>query len=78
MPSSAATLFQKTFGRASAHLDSAPGRLELLGNHTDYNAGLVLAIAVDKHIHVAAAPREDGRVRLVAAAFPDAEEFARC
>ena len=76
MPSSAATLFQEAFGRAPAHLVSAPGRLELLGNHTDYNAGLVLALAVDRHIHCAVAPRDDGRVRLATAAFPDIEEFA--
>src|ERR1043166_1950881 len=40
--------FQKQFGSKPAHVVEAPGRLELLGNHTDYNQGLVLALAVDK------------------------------
>ena len=76
MPGSATELFQQHFGRAPAHVAQAPGRLELLGNHTDYNGGLVLALAVDRNIQIAAAPREDGRVRLVAAAFPGVEEFS--
>ena len=63
------TLFQKSFGAAPAHVVRAPGRLELLGNHTDYNEGLVLAIAVDKYVYLAASPRTDSRVKLVAAAF---------
>jgi len=54
--------FQKTFGSKPAHLVQAPGRLELLGNHTDYNQGLVLALAVDKHIYMTASGRVDGKV----------------
>jgi galactokinase len=69
------TLFKKHFNHKPPHVVHAPGRLELLGNHTDYNEGLVMAIAVDKHVHMAAAPRNDGKVKLVAAAFPNAEEF---
>jgi len=71
-----ATLFKKHFGHKPPHLVRAPGRLELLGNHTDYNEGLVMAIAVDKYVHMAAASRNDGKIKLVAAAFPDAEEFS--
>ena len=71
-----ATLFKRHFGHKPPHVVHAPGRLELLGNHTDYNQGLVMAIAVDKLIHIAAASRTDGRVKLVAAAFPEAEEFS--
>ena len=69
------TLFKRHFGHKPPHLVQAPGRLELLGNHTDYNEGLVMAIAVDKYVHIAAASRNDGKVKLIAAAFPDAEEF---
>src|SRR5436305_5880624 len=71
-----ATLFKRHFGHKPPHLVRAPGRLELLGNHTDYNEGLVMAIAVDKYVHMAAALRNDGKIKLVAAAFPDAEEFS--
>lgn len=70
-----ATLFKKHFGHKPPHLVQAPGRLELLGNHTDYNQGLVMAIAVDKRVHIAGASRKDGKVKLVAAAFPQVEEF---
>ncbi|MDE1170056.1 MAG: galactokinase [Verrucomicrobium sp.] len=42
----------------------APGRAELLGNHTDYNEGLVLAIAVDRGVQVRGTVREDDAVLL--------------
>jgi galactokinase len=51
----------------------APGRIELLGNHVDYNGGPVLAAAIDRFIVVALA-REHGRkqtVRVIAADAPD-------
>src|SRR5262245_31202555 len=75
MEASVKTLFKKHFGHAPPHVAQAPGRLELLGNHTDYNEGLVMALAVDKHVHIAAAPRNDGKVKLVAKAFDISEEF---
>jgi galactokinase len=73
---SATRLFARHYGPAPQYVAQAPGRLELLGNHTDYNAGLVMAIAVDKYVHMAASPRDDDRVRLVAAAFPQPAEFS--
>ena len=42
----------------------APGRVELLGNHTDYNRGLVLAAAIDRGITISGAPRGDGVITL--------------
>jgi len=69
-------LFRRSFGFTSPHSVSAPGRLELLGNHTDYNQGLVLALAVDRHVHIAVSPRTDGKVELVSSAFPATEEFS--
>lgn len=44
----------------------APGRAELLGNHTDYNAGLVLSMALEGGTTLRGTPRADGRVRLIA------------
>jgi galactokinase len=76
MDSSVKALFQKHFTHAPRHTVQAPGRLELLGNHTDYNQGLVMAIAVDKYVYMAGAPRSDDKVKLVAAAFDQPEEFA--
>src|SRR5689334_18352079 len=75
MESPVATLFHNHFGHQPVHSVQAPGRLELLGNHTDYNEGLVMALAVDRYIHIAAAPRKDDKVLLVAASFADPEEF---
>ncbi len=70
------TLFKKQFGYAPTHRVAAPGRLELLGNHTDYNQGLVLAIAVDRVISMASSPRGDGKIELASSAFPEKEKFA--
>lgn len=68
-------LFRKRFGVTPPHLVRAPGRLEVLGNHTDYNEGLVMAAAVDRFIFIAAEPRTDGWVELVSTAYPQPERF---
>jgi galactokinase len=67
--------FQKSFGTPPARMVRAPGRLELLGNHTDYNGGLVMALAVDKYIYIAASPRNDGIIKLTSTSFPEGEQF---
>jgi galactokinase len=69
------TVFKQQFGCPPAHVVQAPGRLELLGNHTDYNQGLVMALAIDKYIAMASAPRTDGRIELASSAFPQRESF---
>lgn len=73
--SDAQTLFKPHFGQSSVRLVHAPGRLELLGNHTDYNDGLVLSLAVDKQIQMAVSPRNDGKIELVSSSFPEPEIF---
>ncbi|HKP92664.1 MAG TPA: galactokinase [Chthoniobacterales bacterium] len=45
--------------RAEAY---APGRVELLGNHTDYNQGVVLGAAIDRGVRVTGESRDDGRI----------------
>jgi galactokinase len=69
------TLFKQRFGYAPAHAVWAPGRLEVLGNHTDYNEGLVMSVAVNRHLFIAASPRTDGKVELVSSAFGGKEVF---
>ncbi|MFZ5497066.1 MAG: galactokinase [Verrucomicrobiota bacterium] len=59
-----ASLFQQSFGCAPAALATAPGRVEFIGNHTDYNGGAVLGAAIDRFVTVAAAPAPAGRFRL--------------
>ena len=44
----------------------SPGRINLIGEHTDYNMGFVLPAAIDKAIYFAASPREDGEIHLYA------------
>src|SRR5580658_1383349 len=69
-------LFRKHFSQPPIHIVRAPGRLELLGNHTDYNDGLVLSLAVDKYIEFAISPRTDGKIELVSSAFDAREVFS--
>src|ERR1041385_803371 len=69
-------VFKKHFNQTPTHVVVAPGRLELLGNHTDYNDGLVMSLAVDKYIIIASSPRTDGKVELVSSAFPGSEIFS--
>ncbi|HEV2782908.1 MAG TPA: galactokinase [Actinophytocola sp.] len=56
----AAEEFRRLHGHAPAGVWSAPGRVNLIGEHTDYNDGFVLPFALPFRIAVAAAPRRDG------------------
>lgn len=56
--------FRELYHREPSLIVRAPGRVNLLGSHTDYNEGWVLPAAIDKAIWVAAAPAANGRVRL--------------
>src|SRR5205085_103473 len=66
---------KRHFGYTPTHFVQAPGRLELLGNHTDYNQGLVLALAVDKYIYMSSSPRSDGKIELASSSFQGKEVF---
>lgn len=59
--------FRATFGREPAIIVRAPGRIEFIGNHTDYNGGPVLGAAIDRGVWVALAPRTDGVWQLASA-----------
>ncbi len=56
--------FQERFGRA-ARVFQAPGRVNVIGEHTDYNDGFVLPFAIDWATRVAISPRTDRRVEMV-------------
>lgn len=59
------TSFQDTF-QADPLLICSPGRVNLIGEHTDYNEGFVLPAAIDKAIFLAVGPRSDQNVHFVA------------
>jgi len=57
-------LFTHHFAREPDVSAVAPGRLEFIGNHTDYNGGTVLGVSVDRRVSVALGRRQDRAVRL--------------
>ncbi len=68
-------LFVDQFGGAPTLLAQAPGRVNLIGEHTDYNDGLVLPAAIDRYVAIAARPNGSIRVKLASAAFGGRAEF---
>jgi galactokinase len=67
--------FLDVFGRAAAGVWSAPGRVNLIGEHVDYAGGLCLPIALRARTVVAAASRDDDRLGL-RSRYPDAQPWA--
>jgi galactokinase len=68
----AGAVFQAAFGAAPTIHVQAPGRVNLIGEHTDYNDGLVLPCAIGYGTVIAARPRDDRLVRIAAADYDDA------
>ncbi|HVN56193.1 MAG TPA: galactokinase family protein [Anaerolineaceae bacterium] len=54
--------FERIYGRAPEIWARAPGRVDLMGSHTDYNLGYVMTMTIDRDVWIAAAPRPDGKV----------------
>ncbi len=70
MQSQLTALFTKVYGRPPEIITRAPGRIEFIGNHTDYNGGTVLGAAVDRGVWVALARRADGQRRFYSEVLP--------
>ena len=70
----AAELLAELTGQAPVGTWSAPGRVNLIGEHTDYNDGFVLPFAIQQRTHVALGTRADGRIRVVSTFDADAVE----
>src|SRR5262245_37541500 len=56
--------FADHYGRRPTVVVRAPGRVNIIGEHTDYNGLPVLPMAIDRHMLIAAAPRNDRRIHL--------------
>ncbi len=65
--------FQAHFGDSPTVVVRAPGRVNLIGEHTDYNDGFVLPLAIDRAVWLALRPREDRKVRVRLLDFDDTE-----
>src|SRR5579863_5460002 len=67
--------FKKEFGTQPKLVAAAPGRVNLIGEHTDYNDGFVMPMALDREIYVAARPCADNKVRLFSVEMGEAASF---
>ncbi len=67
--------FGQHFPGAPPRLFQAPGRVNLIGEHTDYNGGFVLPVAIDRQVVLAARVRLDAQVRLWSVHFQQASSF---
>ena len=63
------SLFAEKFGYPATHVIQAPGRVNLIGEHTDYNDGFVLPCAIDYQTVISCAKRDDRQVRVIAADY---------
>ena len=68
--------FKTQFGGTPTYLVRAPGRVNLIGEHTDYNDGFVLPMAIDRAAWIALGPRDDGKVRVYALDYEETAEFS--
>lgn len=66
--------FEAKFGYASTGVWSAPGRVNLIGEHTDYNEGFVFPFAINRHTFAAIALRDDDLVRVASSFSPQTHE----
>ncbi|WP_136708574.1 galactokinase [Agromyces sp. H66] len=67
--------FAERYGRRPAGVWSAPGRVNLIGEHTDYNDGFVFPFAIDRRTTVALGDRDDRLIRVSSTFSPDAVEL---
>ena len=68
--------FRRRFGGEPAFLARAPGRVNLIGDHTDYNDGFVLPMAIDREVWLAVRSRDDRRVIVHSIDFDEDAAFA--
>ena len=69
--------FAEVFGNGTVPVRiKVPGRVNLIGEHTDYNDGLVLPVAVNRYVHVTGRPRPDRWISVYSTAFGEQHRFS--
>lgn len=76
IPTRLTRLFQEEYGRACDHIARAPGRVNLLGEHVDYNGGFVLPAAIDRATYAAFSPAGSDAISVRAVDFDQAARFS--
>ena len=69
-------IFNETFGEKPAHIARAPGRVNLLGEHVDYNDGFVLPVAIDRATYIAFSPTNSDQTTIMAADLNQQASFS--
>ena len=62
-------IFHSKYGERPNMIVKSPGRVNIIGEHTDYNNGIVLPMAIDRHIKIAFKPRNDDKIKLQSIGF---------
>lgn len=68
--------FKKLYGRLPSIWARAPGRVDLMGSHTDYNLGFVMTMSIDRDTWIAARPRDDNQVAIHSCNIPGGALFS--
>ncbi len=71
-----AAVFEREFGQAPEGIAEAPGRVNLIGEHVDYNDGVVLPFAIDRSVQCAWSRRDDDAVWAYAADYREQSRFS--
>jgi galactokinase len=67
--------YKTIYKKAPTHIIRAPGRINLIGEHTDYNDGFVLPIAIDSYTNMFVSKNDDGKIRLYDLKYNENDEF---
>jgi galactokinase len=67
--------YKEIYKKSPTQIICAPGRINLIGEHTDYNEGYVLPIAIDRYTNMLVSKNDDGKIRLFDLKYKEKEEF---
>ena len=67
--------FKTIYRKPPTHIIRAPGRVNLIGEHTDYNGGFVLPITIDRYTNLLVSKNDEEKIRLYDMKYKEKEEF---